>query len=117
MQNYKELILWQEAHKLALNLYEASKSFPKEEIYGITSQLRRAAVSIPCNVAEGCGRHTQKDFANFLQIALGSINETEYLIQLAKDLEYLQQEPYNNINERLNKIRAMNIKLLEKVRK
>lgn len=117
MQNYKELILWQEAHKLALNLYEASKSFPKEEIYGITSQLRRAAVSIPCNVAEGCGRHTQKDFANFLQIALGSINETEYLIQLAKDLKYLQQEPYNHINQRLNKIRAMNIKLLEKVRK
>lgn len=117
MQNYKELILWQDAHKLALNLYEISKGFPKEEIYGITSQLRRAAVSIPCNVAEGCGRHIQKDFANFLQIAVGSINETEYLIQLAKDLDYLPQEPYNNINERLNKVRAMNIKLLEKVRK
>jgi four helix bundle protein len=72
MQNYKELILWQEAHNLTLKVYEVSKSFPKEEIFGITSQIRRAFSSIPCNIAEGCGKYTAKDFANFLQIALGS---------------------------------------------
>ena len=85
MQNFKDLLLWQEAHKLTLQVYEVSKSFPKEETFGITSQLRRAAVSISCNIAEGCGRYSSKDFANFLQIALGSANETDYLILLAKD--------------------------------
>ena len=67
MQNFKDLLIWQEAHQLTLKIYESSKAFPKEETFGITSQLRRAAVSIPCNIAEGCGRYTQKDFANFLQ--------------------------------------------------
>ena len=85
MQNFKDLLIWQEAHQLTLKIYESSKGFPKEETFGITSQLRRAAVSIPCNIAEGCGRYTSKDFANFLQIALGSTNEADYLILLAMD--------------------------------
>lgn len=117
MQNFKDLLIWQEAHQLTLKIYESSKSFPKEETFGITSQLRRAAVSIPCNVAEGCGRYTAKDFANFLQIALGSTNETDYLTLLAKDLNYLGESQYFDLQEHLNKVRAMNINLIEKVRK
>jgi len=117
MQNFKDLLIWQEAHQLTLKIYESSKGFPKEETFGLTSQLRRAAVSIPCNIAEGCGRYTPKDFANFLQIALGSTNETDYLTLLAKDLSYLAKDRYADIQERLNKIRAMNINLIEKVRK
>jgi four helix bundle protein len=117
MQNFKDLILWQEAHKLTLKVYEYSKSFPKEELFGLTSQIRRASASIACNVAEGCGRYTAKDFANFLQIALGSGNETEYLIILVKDLQYLTQEQYVTLHELVNKVRAMNINLIEKVRK
>lgn len=117
MQNFKDLLIWQEAHQLTLKIYESSKSFPKEETFGITSQLRRAAVSISCNVAEGCGRYTAKDFANFLQIALGSTNETDYLTLLAKDLSYLSEDQYFNLQEQLNKVRAMNINLIEKVRK
>ena len=117
MQNFRDLLLWQEAHQLTLKIYKASRSFPKEETFGITSQLRRAAVSIPCNIVEGCGRYTSKDFANFLQIALGSTNETDYLMLLAKDLNYLADDDFINLHESINKIRAMNINLIEKVRK
>jgi four helix bundle protein len=117
MQNFRDLLLWQEAHKFTLKIYEATKKFPKEETFGVTSQLRRATVSIPCNISEGCGRYTPKDFANFLQIALGSTNETDYLMLLAKDLNYLTESQYDDLYERINKIRAMNINLIEKVRK
>jgi len=117
MQNFKDLLIWQEAYQLTLKIYESSKAFPKEETFGITSQLRRAAVSIPCNIAEGCGRYTSKDFANFLQIALGSTNETDYLTLLAKDLKYLSEDQYLDVQEHLNKVRAMNINLIDKVRK
>ena len=117
MQNFKELLLWQEAHQLTLSVYEATKNFPKEEIFGMTSQIRRAAVSVPCNIAEGCGRFTSKDFANFLQISLVSTNETDYLTLLAKDLNYLQDEQFNTLQEKINKVRAMNINLVNKVRK
>ena len=117
MQNFKDLLIWQEAHQLTLKIYESSRSFPKEETFDITSQLRRAATSIPCNIAEGCGRYTQKDFANFLQIALCSTNETDYLTLLAKDLNYLTEDKFSTLQDQLNKIRAMNINLIEKVRK
>jgi four helix bundle protein len=72
---------------------------------------------MPCNIAEGCGRYTSKDFANFLQIALGSTNETDYLTLLAKDLNYLSEDKFIEVQEHLNKIRAMNINLIDKVRK
>ena len=117
MQNFKDLLLWQEAHQAVLKIYKLSEDFPKTEMFGITSQLRRAAVSMPCNIAEGCGRYTSKDFANFLQIALGSTNETDYLTLLAKDLNYLSESQYLTIQEQLNKVRAMNINLIDKVRK
>ncbi|HVV53814.1 MAG TPA: four helix bundle protein [Mucilaginibacter sp.] len=117
MQNFRELFLWQEAHQLVLDVYKLSEHFPKSETFGLTSQLRRAAVSIPCNIAEGCGRYTPKDFANFLQIALGSTNETDYLTLLSRDLGYLSHGQFGLIQEHLNKIRAMNISLIDKVRK
>jgi four helix bundle protein len=117
MQNFKDLLLWQEAHQLVLSIYKLSEQFPKSELFGVTSQLRRAAVSMPCNIAEGCGRYTAKDFANFLQIALGSTNEMDYLTLLAKDLNYMSESQFDAVQEHLNKIRAMNINLIEKVRK
>jgi len=117
MQNFKDLLLWQEAHLAVLKIYKLSEDFPKNEVFGITSQLRRAAVSMPCNIAEGCGRYTSKDFANFLQIALGSTNETDYLTLLAKDLNYLSENQFVAIQDQLNKVRAMNINLIDKLRK
>ncbi len=116
MQNYKDLRVWQRSHELVLVIYTYSKTFPKEEIYTLTSQLRRSATSIPCNIAEGCGKFTPADFANFLQIALGSANEAEYLLILAKDLEYLSLEHHAAVARQINEVKAMLINLIQKVR-
>ncbi len=117
MQNFKELVLWKEAHGFTLQIYTATGKFPKEELFGLTSQIRRATVSIAANIAEGCGRHSSKDFAHFLQISLGSINETDYMILLAKDLNYISENQFTDLAEKANKLRAMSIRLIEKVRK
>jgi len=116
MQNYKDLKVWQKAHQLTLNVYKESKHFPKEELYSLTNQLRRASSSIPANIAEGCGKNTSGDFANFLNIALGSANEAEYFILLSKDLEYLSAEKYDTLSNQINEIKAMLISLISKVR-
>lgn len=116
MQNYKDLKVWEKAHYFTLNIYEITKAFPKEEIYGLTSQMRRSASSIPANIAEGCGKNSRKDFANFLNIALGSSNETEYFLLLAKDLNYINQDSFIELNKQINEIKAMLIALISKVR-
>ena len=89
MQNYKDLKVWEKAHLFTLQVYEEMKSFPKEELYGLTNQLRRASASIPANIAEGCGKNGKSEFAHYLNIALGSSNESEYLLLLSKVLKYL----------------------------
>ena len=91
VKNYQELIVWQKAMDLVEEVYIASKSFPREEIYGLTSQLRRAAVSIPSNIAEGQGRRTTPDFLRHLSIAYGSLREAETQIMIATRLRYLSQ--------------------------
>jgi len=84
MQNFKDLKVWDKAHQLTLSIYKISASFPKEEVYSLTNQLRRASASIPANIAEGCGKNSQSDLANFLNISLGSANETEYFLILSR---------------------------------
>ena len=116
MQNYKDLKVWEKAHQFTLMVYEASKHFPKEELYGLTNQLRRSASSIPANIAEGCGKNTKADFANFLNIALGSANESEYFILLTKDLAYINTEKFETLSKLINEIKAMLIALIAKVR-
>ncbi|NEU08946.1 four helix bundle protein [Flavihumibacter sp. R14] len=116
MQNYKELKVWAKAHQLTLFVYQVSKGYPKDEMYSLTSQLRRAASSIPANIAEGCGKNSRSDLANFLNIALGSANETEYFLLLSKDLGYLADAEHVKINEAINEIKAMLISLINKVR-
>lgn len=116
MQNYKDLKVWEKSHLFTLRVYEVTKSFPKDEIYSLTSQLRRAASLIPANIAEGCGKNTQLDFANFLNIALGSSNESEYYLILSKDLKYLKKEEYDELLKTINEIKAMLIALITKVR-
>lgn len=101
MKNYKNLVVWKKAHETVVEVYRVSKSFPKEEQYGLTSQIRRAAMSVPTNIAEGCGKFTYNDFAKFLQDAQGSIQEVEYLSLLAYDLEYLKKETYERLRNRL----------------
>jgi four helix bundle protein len=100
MQHFRELKVWQKSHALVLNLYRLTTRFPGEERFGLTSQLRRAAVSVPTNIAEGTKRRGKQDYARFLNIAEGSLSETEYLVTLSCDLGYLQkQETEKRISE------------------
>ena len=107
MQNYKDLKVWERAHQFTLAVYEITKTFPKEEIYSLTNQLRRAASSIPANIAEGCGKNTRAELAHFLNISLGSANETEYFLILSNDLKYLNATSFNNLFSAINEIKAM----------
>jgi len=94
MRDLKKYEVWQLGHKFCLEIYLISKEFPKEEIYGLTSQLRRAVLSIPTNISEGCGRQSEKEFKNFLNIASGSAHEVENLIIISKDLEYINKDRF-----------------------
>ena len=110
MRDFHKLGIWQRSHLLTLDVYRASKSFPKDELFGLTSQIRRAASSIPTNIAEGCGRASNKDYAHFLQIAIGSASEVEYELLLAHDLEYINDEAFNKLTSETIAIRKMIIK-------
>ncbi len=92
MRDYRKLVVWEKAHQLVLFIYNITKAFPREEQYGLISQIRRAATSAPTNIAEGCGRYTQLDFAKYLQQAFGSMQEVQYLSFLSFELKYLDQE-------------------------
>lgn len=89
MQRFTDLKVWQMSHKLVLQVYRATKSFPPEERYGLTSQLRRSTLSVPTNIAEGSKRQTSAEYAHFLNIAEGSLAESQYLLMVSKDLGYL----------------------------
>lgn len=115
MRDFKKYEIWQMSHELVLNLYKETMNFPKEELYGITSQIRRAAVSIPTNIAEGCGRDSDKEFNYFLSIALGSAAETEFLQILSRDLGYLNGERFQFLDEKINLIKSKIYKLKEKL--
>jgi four helix bundle protein len=92
MQDYRQLRVWSQSHALVLSVYSATVAFPKTELYGLSSQLRRAAVSVPSNIAEGASRSSGNDFARFLEIARGSLGEVEYQLLLAHDLGYIERE-------------------------
>jgi len=109
MHNYKEMKIWQNARALVKAVYKVSKQLPKEELYGLTSQIRRAAVSVPANIAEGAGRGTDRDFCHFLDIARGSLFELETLLILSNDLEYISDIELNSVSDSLNEIIRMMI--------
>jgi four helix bundle protein len=115
MQDFKKLVIWQKAHLLAVAVYQATAVFPKEEIYGLTSQMRRASISIPSNIAEGCGRQGNAEFNRFLQIALGSTRELEYQLLLAYELKFLDENSYKNLDDRTTEIRKMLITLIKRL--
>jgi four helix bundle protein len=92
MQDYRKLMVWQRSHKIVLELYRVTQTFPRSEQYGITSQIRRAALSVPTNLAEGCRRCSSREYAHFLNIAQGSLSETEYLVLVGRDLGYIRAE-------------------------
>jgi four helix bundle protein len=117
MRNFRDLKVWQKSHELTLEVYKVTNKFPKSEIYGITSQLRRAASSVPTNIAEGCGRGTENELKQFMQIAMGSTSELEYLLMLSKDLGYLTVEAYNSLQTRVTQAKKMLSSFIVSLRK
>lgn len=112
MRNYRDFEVWEKAHNLTLQLFVKSRSFPKEEFFGLTSQLRRSAMSIGANLAEGCGRQTTPELARFVRIAMGSASELDYHLLLAKDFGYLQLDEHRSLSQELTRIRKMLASLL-----
>lgn len=116
MRDFHELKVWQKAHQLTLSVYQATASFPRAELYGLTSQLRRCGSSIPANLAEGCGRSGDAEFARFCSIAMGSASELEYHLLLARDLSLLNPKDYDDMAERAIEVKRMLTALLQKLR-
>ena len=107
MRNFEDLQVGKKAHALALAVYAATATFPSAEQYGLTSQIRRSAASVGYNIAEGCGRDSDADFARFLQIATGSVSEVEYQLLLARDLGYLEHSRQLELRDRHREVRKM----------
>jgi four helix bundle protein len=107
MRDFRSLQVWEKSHRLALEVYRTTQGFPPEERYGLTSQLRRAGVSVPSNIAEGCGRDTKAELVRFLQIAAGSASEMEYQFLLARDLGYLDESTYARLSAAVVEVKKM----------
>lgn len=116
MRDFRQLKVWDRAHKLTLEIYGITACFPREELCGLTSQLRRASASIPANIAEGFGQGGNAELARFLQISLGSAYETEYHLLLANDLGLLAKAAYEDLQPRTIEVKSMLASLLVKVR-
>ena len=116
MQDFRKLAVWQKSHELTLAIYAATTAFPKEEQFGITSQARRAAASIPANIAEGCGRDGPAELGRFLHIAMGSASELEYHLLLARDLKYIPAPKYDDLVREVIDTKRMLSGLLRRLR-
>lgn len=115
MRDFRNLKVWAKAHRFTLDVYQITKYFPSHERFGLTLQLRRATVSIPSNIAEGCGRRGVKELTRFLSIAAGSASEAEYQLLLAHDLKYIQTKHYQYLNCLVNEVKRMLIGLMKKI--
>jgi four helix bundle protein len=116
VKDFRNLAVWHKAHALTVAVYQATREYPRDELYGLTSQTRRAAVSVPANIAEGCGRTTQADFARFLDLASGSVNELDYHLLLAHELEFLSPEKHNCLADSVREVRQMLASLTKRLR-
>ena len=116
MKDFRQLQVWEKSHELVLDIYTITSRFPQNELFGLTSQIRRASSSIPTNIAEGCGRGSDADFCRFLQISMGSASETEYELQLAHDLGYLDDAVYESLNRKVIEVKRMLSSLIVKIK-
>jgi len=116
MQNYRDLKVWEKAHKLTLVIYKGTQDFPKEERFGLTSQIRRSSASIAANLAEGCGRRSDGEMARFIQISMGSGAELSYHLLLARDLGFLRNSDYSSWDSELSEVMRMMSSLSQKLR-
>ena len=116
MKDFRELKVWQKAHELTLAVYKVTAAFPREEQYGLTSQIRRACSSIAANLAEGCGRNGDAEFARYCSIAMGSASELEYHLLLAKDLSLIMPADYEELAPRATELKRMLTALMQKLK-
>ena len=115
MRDFRKLKVWEKAHHFTLQVYRITKDFPSDERFGLTVQLRRAAASVPTNIAEGCGRHSERELARFMSIAAGSASEVEYQLLLACDLNYIPNETYRELNQQVNDVKRMLNSFIQKL--
>ncbi len=116
LKNFKELNVWDKAHKLTLKIYQTTSTFPREELYGLTSQIRRSGASVPTNIAEGCGRNSDAELARFLEISMGSASELEYLLLLTRDLNLLNSSNYTELTNEVIEVKRMLASFIKKLR-
>jgi four helix bundle protein len=115
VKDFRELKVWRKAHELTLAVYQITASFPREELYGLTAQLRRASSSIAANLAEGCGRNGDAELARFCSMAMGSASELEYHLLLARDLKFIRPQDYDALDQRATELKRMLTALLQKL--
>ena len=116
MQDYRKLKVWEKAHAFTLVVYTTTRAFPRDEIYGLTSQIRRCAVSVPSNIVEGCGRGSNPELVKFLHYALGSANELEYQLLLSRDLGYVAADAHSSLATNVLEIKRMLAALIVKIK-
>lgn len=116
MKDFRNLKVWEKAHALTLSIYKATEKFPKQELYALTNQIQRAAVSIPANIAEGCGKDSDAELKRYFLISMGSSSELEYLLLLAHDLSYLPKEDFQVMTSDLVEIRKMLNAFIQKLK-
>ena len=116
MKTFRDLLIWQKSMTLITKIYQSTNLFPKEEIFGLTSQIRRSAVSIPSNIAEGYGRESKQDFLRFLNISIGSLFELQTQLEIAKNISYLNENEFNNIFEDSREIERMLVSFIKKLK-
>ena len=115
MKDFRDLRVWEKAHLLTLDIYKLTTDFPREELYGLISQMRRCSVSVAANLAEGCGKRGSNEFQRYLQIASGSASELDYHLLLSRDLKFLSQSDYETLVKDLGELRRMLTSLIVKV--
>lgn len=116
MSNFRNLLIWQKSMVLVTKIYTVTNNFPKEEVFGLTSQIKRSAISIPSNIAEGLGRESNKEFLRFLNISIGSLFELQTQLEIAKNIIYLDEETFNNLYENTRELERMIVSFTNKIK-
>ncbi len=116
MSNYRNLIVWQKAMTLVTNIYQITNSFPREEAFGLTAQIRRSAVSVPSNIAEGYGRSSDSELARFLNITAGSLYELQTQLEIARNIKYINEDDFNALYSATREVEVMLVSLINKVK-
>jgi four helix bundle protein len=116
MSTFRNLLVWQKSMELVTKMYSSTQKFPKEELFGLSSQIRRSAVSIPSNIAEGYGRDSNKEYLRFLNISIGSLFELQTQIEIAKNIMYLNEKDFNDLYEKSRELERMLVSFIRKIK-